>query len=116
MKPHNDKQLINFLIQRWKLLTIFAASERIYAASCHFAKKEGMPIPESPSFAIPKACLQIEIIKQRIIEILPDVSFIDYTFETQAPLKPNDFAELYIADHHQCMSKVESVMEKMKIA
>lgn len=115
MQSHNDKQLIDFLIRRWKLLTLFATSERVHVASCHFAKQEGTPIPEPPSSMIPKACLQIEIIKQRIIEILPEANFIDYSYEAQAPLEPNDFVELYMDDHHQCMSKVEDLMERMKI-
>jgi len=62
-----------------------------------------------------KPCLQIDIIKRRIIEILPESHFIDYTYEAQAPLNPQDFVELYIADHHQLAGKVVELMERMKI-
>ncbi len=114
-QKENRKQLIDFLIQRWKLLTIFATSERVHVASCRFAKEEGLPPPKSLSSMIPMACLQIEIIKQRIIEILPEASFIDYNYNAQAPLEPHDFAELYMDDHYQCMGKVEDLMERMKM-
>lgn len=110
----NCKQLINFLTDRWRFITIFAAVERVYIASYHFAKANGLPIPQPPLIAIPKACRQIEVIKQRIIEILPEAHFIDYIFEAQAPLEPNDWIEMFVADHHQCITKVEDVIKKMQ--
>jgi len=68
-----------------------------------------------PLVTIPHACRQIEIIKQHIIEILPETLFIDYVYKAQAPLDPDDFVEVYIADHHQCITKVEEVMKRMRI-
>lgn len=112
---NNRKQLIDFLINRWQLITGFAALERVYIATCDFAKTNGTPIPEAPSFTIPLACRQIEVIKHRIIEILPEANFIDYNYEAQAPLDPHDFVEVYVADHQQCISKVEEVVNRMKI-
>ncbi len=112
---NNCKQLIDFLIRRWRLLANFAAIERVFVASCQFTEENNLPLPQTPSITIPKACHQIEIIKQRIIEILPEVSFIDYNYEAQAPLGPNDFMEVFIADHYQCIDKVEAVIEKMQI-
>ena len=64
---------------------------------------------------MPHACRQITIIKKRIIEILPSTSFIDYNFEAQAPLKIDDFIEVFVADHYQCMSKVKDLVEKIQI-
>lgn len=114
--PKEDrKQLINFLIYRWRLITNFAAIERVFVAHYQYAKDNNLSTPQIPSIAIPQACRQIEIIKQRIIEILPETHFIDYTYESQAPLDPNDFVEMYIADHHQCISKVEEVMKRIQI-
>ena len=115
VNDNNKKQLIDFFINRWKLIINFAAIERVYIASCHLAKTKGIPIPEMTYITIPQACRQIEIIKQHIIKILPEASFINYNYEAQAPLDPNDFVEVFIADHNQCIEKVEAVIEKLQI-
>ncbi len=113
---HNDrKQLIDFLINRWQSITGFAALEKVHNASCRFAKENGMPPPQEPIITIPQACHQIEVIKHRIIEILPEVGFIDYDYEAPAPLNPNDFVEVFIADHYQCISKVKAVIKRMQV-
>lgn len=115
INQNNRKQLIDFLINRWKMIANFAAIERVYIASCEFAKSNSAPIPQPPSFEIPYAGRQIEVIKQHIIAILPEVHFIDYRYEAQAPLTPDDWVEMFIADNNQCISKVEDVIEKMQI-
>lgn len=115
INENNRKQLIDFLINRWKLITGFAAMERVYNASYSFAKKNGMDIPQPPPCTIPHACLQIQVLKHRIIEILPEAHFIDYDYEAQAPLDPNDWVELFIADHEQCINKVQDIIEKMQV-
>lgn len=109
------KQLIDFLIRRWKIITNFAAIERVYIASYQFAKTNNLPIPKPPIITVPHACRQIEILKQRIVEILPEAHFIDYNYEAQAPLDPEDWVEMFIADHNQCISKVEDVIKKMQL-
>lgn len=111
----NKIQLINFLINRWKLITFFAAIERVHISLCSFAETNGIPTPEIPTMLVPQACRQIEIIKQHIIKILPEASFIDYSYEAQAPLDPSDFMEVFIADHNQCIEKVETVVKKMQL-
>ena len=112
---NNRKLLLDFLVQRWLLISGLAAMERVYMASYHFAKNSGQPLPTKPPIIEAQPCRQIEIIKQRIIEILPEANFIDYMYEAQAPLDPNDFMEVYVADHQQCASKVKSLMQRMKI-
>lgn len=112
---NNDrKQMINFLIQRWQLIIHSAALEKVYLSSLELAKKNNMQIPQKPIIMVPQACKQIEIIKQRIIAILPETKFIDYSFETQAPLQPNDFIEIFVADHYQCVEKVIEVVNGIK--
>lgn len=114
-QKENCKQLIDFLINRWRLITNFAAIEKVYIASCQFAEANNLPIPQPSPIIIPKACRQIEVIKHRIIETLPEAHFIDYNYEAPAPLNPDTWVEMFIADHHQCISKVEAVVEKMQI-
>lgn len=112
---NNCKQLIDFLIDRWRTIVGCAAAERVCIASLAFAKANNLPTPQTPTIIIPKPCRQIEIIKQRIIEILPETKFIDYTFELPSPLDPEDFVEIYLSDHEICIGKVEEVVEKMQI-
>lgn len=112
---NNRKQFINFLIQRWRLITNFAALERVNIALIQFAKENKIPMPQTTTVLIPKPCRQIEIIKQQIIEILPEAHFIDYEYESQAPLDPDDFVEVFVADHEQCIGKLQDVIEKMKV-
>lgn len=114
-QKENCKQLIDFLINRWRFIINFAAVEKVYIASYQFAKANDLPIPQLPLISMLKACRQIEVIKQHIIEILPETHFIDYNYEAPAPLNPNDWIEMFIADHHQCIAKIETVVKKMKI-
>jgi len=111
----NRKPLINFLVRRWLLFSGLAAEERIYVASCQHAKTNHLPTPEAePAVIEIQPCRQIEIIKQHIIAIMPEAKFIDYMYESPAPLNPNDFAELCIADHRQCANKVKALIERIE--
>lgn len=112
---NNRKQLIDFLIYRWQSIINSAAVEKVYIASYNFAEANNLPIPQAPYFTIPQACRQIEIIKQHIIQILPEANFINYNYEAPAPLNPNDFVEVFIADHNQCISKIKNVVKRMQI-
>lgn len=113
----NDKKksLLNFLIRRWEAIIGCAAIERVNIAICEYLHKNNIPIANIKPIPIPYPSRQIKIIKQYIIKILPEVHFIDYVFETQPPLNPNDFIEMYIADNHLCISKIREVMSKMEI-
>jgi len=115
IQNHCRKQLVNFLIKRWLCISEFAAMEELYVASCQFAKEHTLPIPNEPDFIQSSPSLQIEIIKYHIVKILPEASFIDYTYESQVPLDPNDFMEICVEDHKQCANKVKSLMKRMKI-
>jgi hypothetical protein len=113
--PNNRRQLINFLIYRWQIIIGLAAIERVYIAQRQYAQDNAIQIPPIPAIVQAQPCKQIEIIKQHIISILPEARFIDYTYEAQAPLDPNDFVEIYIQDHQQCANKVYELMDRMKV-
>lgn len=112
---NNRRQLIEFLLNRWRFVMGCAAIERVFIATYLFAKDNNLPLPQVPPVIIPQACRQIEVIKHRIIEIIPEAKFIDYNFEAQAPLNQDDFVEVFIADHQQCIGKVKDIIKKMKI-
>lgn len=115
IQHNNRKPTLDFLVSRWLLISKLAAVERVYNAACKFAQQHNHPVPLKPVIVEAQPSRQIEIIKQYIIKILPEARFIDYTYEAQAPLDPNDFVELYLEDHAQCVGKVQSLMERMKI-
>lgn len=107
---HNREPLVNFLLKRWAFFSGFAALERVYRASIEYAKNNGLPPPNEPQVMSFQPCKQIELIKRHIIKALPKASVIDYIYESPAPLDPNDFVELYVAEQMQCIDKVKSIM------
>lgn len=113
----NRKEILDFLIRRWSTVTVFAALEKVHYAKCEFAKANNIPIPNMPTFVIAQSlpCRQIEIIKLHIMAIIPEAHFINYDYEAQIPLDPNDFMEVYVDDHKQCIEKVREVMNKLRI-
>lgn len=111
----NRKQLLDFLLSRWGTRTTFAAIEKVYVAAEKFAKVNAMGIPCRHLNIGVLPCRQIEVIKKLILHILPEAAFIDYIYESPAPLNPDDFMEIFISDHKQCISKVRSLMDKMGI-
>jgi len=114
--PSNKRDLLNFLINRWKYISGLAAIERVYIASCNHAKENNLPKPEEPIFINTHPCLQITIIKQYIVDILPEAKFIQYDYRAPFPLDPSDFVELYLAEQTQCIDKVTALMEKLRIS
>ncbi len=111
----NRKQLLDFLLFRWKTRITFAAIERVYVAAEQFAKTNGISPPTKHMNIGVLPGRQISVIKSLILQILPKATFIDYDYEAPAPLNPDDFMEVFIADHKQCIAKVESLMNKLKI-
>ena len=109
------KQLVNFLMSRWHMMSGIAAMERVYFSLCKYAQENGHPIPDKSPILEMQPGRQIDIIKQHIIEMLPEAGFIDYAYEPPAPLDPNDFVELFVAEQHQCIRKITRIMDKMKI-
>lgn len=112
---NNRRRLINFLIYRWQMLVELAAAERVYVATCEYAKQNGQTLPPPSLIVQAQPCKQIGIIKQHIISIIPEAKFINYTYEAPIPLDPNDFIEIYIQDHQQCINKIYELMDRIKI-
>ena len=98
-------------------MNIVAASsaEIIHANACRIAEDNELTIPDIPVIAICRPSRQIDIIKHRIVEILPEANFIKYSYEPPAPLSPPDFIEIYAREHIQCAGKVQTLIEKLNI-
>jgi hypothetical protein len=110
----NLKQIIHFLTQRWMFLASSAAVERVFIHICSEALKHDIAIPQKPLVVEFRPCRQIAIIKQRIIELLPKASFIDYIYEAQMGLEANDFIELYVNEQQQCVDKVHKLIDSLE--
>jgi hypothetical protein len=102
------------LLHRWEILSPLAAAQALCKSSPEtlsmpffghfFAKltKEEMPYE------------QVEIIKSKIIELLPKAVFIKPTFESHN-LNPDDFTEIFVEHQDMCIKKVRELMQQMKI-
>ena len=113
--PKNKKRLLEFLIDRWMNIVAASSAEIIYAKVCQIAEDNKLAIPDIPIITISKPSRQIDIIKHRIVEILPEADFIKYIYESPAPLSPPDFIEIYAREHIQCAGKVQTLIEKLNI-
>jgi hypothetical protein len=111
----NRRQLLDFLLSRWETRATFAAIERVYVAAEEYAKTNDMANPSRQFNIGVLPCRQIAVIKSLVLCILPEANFIAYDYEAPAPLNPDDFVEIFIEDHKQCIAKVRSLMDKMKI-
>jgi hypothetical protein len=113
--PTRRRQLLEFLISRWVNVISASAVEIIYNTACQFATDNDLPNPETPVLVDAKPCLQIAIIKHRIVQILPEAKFIEYSYEPPAPLNPKDYIEIYTDDSKQCAGKVKELIERLQV-
>ncbi len=113
--PKNKRRLLEFLISRWMDIVAASSVEIVHSNVCRAAENNKVDIPDIPVIAICRPSRQIDIIKHRIVEILPEADFIKYAYEPPAPLSPPDFIEIYAIEHRQCAGKVQTLMEKLDI-
>lgn len=113
--PTKRKQLLEFLLSRWINIISASAVEIIHTAACQFATDNNLPNPETPILVNARPCVQIAIIKHRIVQILPEAKFIKYCYEPPAPLNTKDFIEIYTNDSKQCVGKVKELMERLQV-
>lgn len=113
---NKKKEVLHFLLYRWKTLSGYAALEKIYCDHSETASKFGIDIPPSVENASSiKAVKQIDLIKQTIVTILPETSFIITNYEAPSELQPKDFAELYINHQDICLQRVKDLIIKNSI-
>jgi len=109
------RPLLELLLHRWTILAPFAAAQKLHVLT----KQQNLPIVGNlfaQLVAETKPELQIEIIKNKIIEILPEANFIAPAFESPSgELVPDDFIEVCIGHQEICILKVRELMQRMKI-
>ncbi|KKN09508.1 hypothetical protein LCGC14_1045930 [marine sediment metagenome] len=110
-QPRNCGAVINLLLIRWSILYQYAALEKLQT------RKSAQPtnILAEFNFAQGKPVLQIEIIKLKIIELLPEASFIFPEFQDEADLAQDDFLEIYLEHQMLAIKKVREVLDTLGI-
>lgn len=115
IKPkRNKKPLLTMLLYRWGLLSPFAAAQALYKTN---PETQSVPIigyffAQLATDTMPHE--QIEIIKSKIIELLPEANFIQPPFESHN-LSPDDFAEIFVEHQDMCIKKVHKLIDQMQI-
>ena len=110
-QPRNCRAVINLLLTRWLVLHQYAALEKLQT------RKSAQPtnILAEFNFAQGKPVLQIEIIKLKIIELLPEATFIFPEFQDETDLAQDDFIEIYLEHQMLAIKKVREVLDTLGI-
>lgn len=99
------------LLYRWEILAQWAALQEIYEHTAEF--HELVPAPTDAIKA--KPLVQLEIIKELIIQIVPEAKFIRPKFEFSSDFPVEDFVELYMKHQHISITKTIEKIKELKI-
>lgn len=110
-QPRNCRAVINLLLTRWLILHQYAAVEKLQT------RKSAQPTSALIGFNFEqgKPVLQIEIIKLKIIELLPEAAFISPDFQDETDLTQEDFIEMYIEHQALAVQKVRKLLDTLGI-
>lgn len=110
-QPRNCRAVINLLLTRWLVLHQYAALEKLQT------RKSSQPkgILSEFNFAQGKPVLQIEIIKLKIIEILPEAAFIFPEFNDETDLTQDDFMEIFMEHQVLAIQKIRKLLDNLGI-
>lgn len=111
IQPKNCRAVINLLLTRWLVLHHFAALEKLQT------RKSTQPTSmlSELNFAEGKPVLQIEILKLKIIELLPEAAFIFPEFNDETDLAQDDFMEIYMEHQTLAIEKVRKLLNTLEI-
>jgi len=107
----NKKKMLDFLVCRWMNISGLSAIETIYN-EVQPTSDNGIMEKEIINYLNPTK--QIKLIKKYITSLLPKSKFINYDYQSPAPLNIKDFQEMYMADQLQCAGKVTDLIKQMK--
>lgn len=112
---HNNKPILNFLMNRWRYLSPYGALERVFRSSQDEPEIQELLIQCFSRAIRLGSTKEISMIKQRITEIVPKTEFILPDYEALAPLDADDFMELYISHQHISLEKLKDVIGRTQI-
>ena len=110
-KPKNCRAVINLLLTRWLVLHQYAALEKLQTRT----SAQPNNILVEFNFEQGKPILQIEIIKLKIIELLPEAAFIFPEFDDPTDLSQDDFMEMYIEHQKLSIEKIKKLLDTLEI-
>ncbi len=110
-QPRNCRAIINLLLTRWLILHQYAAIEKLQT------RKSTQPTSMLVKFNFSqgKPVLQIEIIKLKIMELLPEASFIFPEFQDETDLAQDDFLEIYMEHQILAIKKIRALLDTLGI-
>jgi hypothetical protein len=113
----NKRDILELLLYRWNLVVESAATQKLFIAAINHSPeaREAIPSYLQERFLAHKPLLQMELIKNMIVEILPEANFIEPTYESPAGLEADDFLELFCNHQKISIRKVKKLMKQMKI-
>jgi len=110
-QPRNCRAVINLLLTRWLVLHQYAAIEKLQTRES--TQPTNMLVEFN--FSQGKPVLQIEIIKLKIIELLPETSFIFPEFHDETDLAQDDFIEIYMEHQVLAIKKVRKLLDDLGV-
>lgn len=111
IQPRNCRAVINLLLTRWLVLHQYAALEKLQT------RKSTQPtnMLVEFNFSQGKPVLQIEIIKFKIIELLPEAAFIFPEFHDETDLAQDDFLEIYLEHQMLAIKKIRELLDTLGV-
>jgi len=109
------RAIVSWLLFRWNILFYHSAIEKLQIKSMPSDIKEAWPNLIIIDFGNNKPSLQIEIVKNKIVNLIPEAVFILPGFEDDTDLSPEDFIEMYIDHQKLSIQKVRELMKKLGI-
>lgn len=107
--PNKYNQCINLLLLKWKQSIPLAAAQRSVLEDIKYAKENNLPIPiMNQEFIQEQPILRINMIKRRIIEMIPELYWIMEDYNLPIELNSDDLIELYISHNTLMISKIKT--------
>jgi len=109
------RPFIEMLLTRWDMLAAFGATEKIYNSTENEPEIRAL-LDQMFAHAIrPGSMEEMRLIKNKIVEILPEAGFVVPDYEAPQELDSEDYVQLYMAHQRISIDKVGQLMREMKI-
>lgn len=111
-QPSSCKATIDLLLTRWLILHQYAALEKLHSRQ---TDQQGTGVFGDFNFKHGKPIMQIEIIKMKILELLPEASPILPEFQDETNLAEEDYLEIYLEHQKISIGKIRELLERLEI-
>jgi len=101
-----NKQLIKFLLFKWKSLIPYASIQRTFLENYLINKETLHPF----DFSHFNPIVEIDILKNKIIENCPKLNWIKNECELPKNLSDDDWAEIYARYNYMIIEKIKKIV------